>query len=279
MAVRVSNGRAPFLESLVHHYISVLLQELPSRPLDKLGLVSNVEPRFSGPSAPSATRAQIARDSVINLSASSTDAAGGTGRASLPGADGRSILKQKIRHGSSPGGSRPYRPVSEVDPDIMQNFIQTLIHPDREENPQRAEVTRAANLLQVGEFQFLQLAYKEWFSEEMPEPRCNSLFMGYMLYDKVPHWARHYARRILALYREGTLNGRDPFYHRYDSDYHSNVPQGTIKFCAAVAIVVVFIAGILWIGHMMTDGESTSILPPYFEKKELVPTRPPLSGS
>jgi hypothetical protein len=161
----------------------------------------------------------------------------------------------------------------------MQNFIQTLIRPDREENPQRAEVGRAANLLQIGEFQFLQLAYNEWFSEEMPEPLCKSLFMGYMLYNKVPNWARHYARRILALDREGALNERDPSYHRYDSDYHSNVPQGTIKFCAAVAIVVAFIGGILWIGHMMTDGESTSILPPYFEKKELVPNKTPLSGS
>ncbi len=161
----------------------------------------------------------------------------------------------------------------------MQNFIQTLIRPDREENPKRAEVARAANLLQVGEFQFLQLAYNEWFSEEMPESLCNSLFMGYMLYDKVPHWARHYARCILALDREGTLNDRDPSYHRYDSDYHSNVPQGTIKFCVSVAIIVAFIGGILWIGHMMTDGESMSILPPYFEEKELVPKRTPLRGS
>jgi len=29
----------------------MLLQELPSLPLDRLGVVSNVEPRFSGPSA------------------------------------------------------------------------------------------------------------------------------------------------------------------------------------------------------------------------------------
>ena len=161
----------------------------------------------------------------------------------------------------------------------MQSFFHTLIRPDREENSRRAEVARAANLLQVGEFQFLQLAYNKWFDEDMPEELCNNLFMGYMLYDKVPHWARHYARRILALDREGALNERDPVYHRYDSDYHSTVPQGVVKFCASVAIVVVFIGGILWIGHMMTDGGGTSILPPYFEKKEITPKKTPLSGS
>lgn len=35
------------------------------------------------------------------------------------------------------------------------NFFDVLIHPNREENPERAEVARAANLLQVGEFQLL----------------------------------------------------------------------------------------------------------------------------
>ncbi len=161
----------------------------------------------------------------------------------------------------------------------MQNFIQTMIRPDREENTQRAEVARAANLIQVGEFQFLQLAYSEWFDEEMPEQLCDNLFMAYMLHDKVPHWARHYARRILTLDRAGGLNDRDPAYHRYDSDYRSTVPQGVLKFCASVAIVTLFIGGILWVGHMMTDGGGVSVLPPYFEKKELSPKKTPLSGS
>jgi len=43
------------------------------------------------------------------------------------------------------------------------NFFETLIHPDREEleNAERVLVCRAANVLQIGEFQLLQLAYKE----------------------------------------------------------------------------------------------------------------------
>ena len=77
-------------------------------------------------------------------------------------------------------------------------FFQTLIRPDREENSQRAEVCKAANHLQVGEFQFLQLAYREWHKDEMPEELSNSIFKSYMLRDEVPHWARHYGRRIIS---------------------------------------------------------------------------------
>lgn len=176
-------------------------------------------------------------------------------------------------------GVARFRRQRNGNPKVMQGFFKTLIRPDREENPRRSEVARAANLLQIGEFQFLQLAYAEWFNEEMPEEVCNRLFMGYMLYDKVPHWARHYARRIMALDREGVLDERDPFYHRYDRDYRSSDPEGVLKFCTSVVIVVAFIGGILLLGHIVADGKGISVLPPYFEKQELAPKKTPLSGS
>ena len=97
-------------------------------------------------------------------------------------------------------------------------LLQTLIRPDREESAQRAEVARAANLLQVGEFQFLQLAYSRWHGEEMPEEVINRMFMAYMLHDQVPYWARHHAHHILALDGQGALDEADPAYHRYDRD-------------------------------------------------------------
>lgn len=43
------------------------------------------------------------------------------------------------------------------------NFWETLLHPDKEEleNPERRVIANAANILQVGEFQLLQLAYRD----------------------------------------------------------------------------------------------------------------------
>ena len=42
----------------------------------------------------------------------------------------------------------------------MQGFFKTLVKPDWDDNPKRTEIIHAANLLQVGEFQLIQLAYK-----------------------------------------------------------------------------------------------------------------------
>ena len=55
----------------------------------------------------------------------------------------------------------------------MNNLIKTLIKPDWDDNPIRSEVLDAANLLQIGEFQLIQLAYKVWYKENLPENKIN----------------------------------------------------------------------------------------------------------
>ena len=57
----------------------------------------------------------------------------------------------------------------------MINFIKTLVRPDQEEDPERTVVARAANILQVGEFQLLQLAYHDWYGQELPAALCDQL--------------------------------------------------------------------------------------------------------
>ncbi|HBK80085.1 MAG TPA: hypothetical protein DDZ83_10505 [Nitrospinae bacterium] len=150
------------------------------------------------------------------------------------------------------------------------SLLQTLFRPDFEEKSFRAEVARAANILQIGEFQLLQLAYHEWFSWEMPEETIDRIFKTYMLKDLVPPWARHYARHILALEESGTLDWRDSVYHRFDRDFHTEVPQGRSRFIAAVAVVVLFVGGLLLVGHLVSGG-GTSVLPPYFDDRDIPP--------
>ena len=107
----------------------------------------------------------------------------------------------------------------------MTGFFETLIRPDKEEldNMDRREVGRAANVLQVGEFQLLQLAYRDWHDEDLPEFMVDRLFHDYMIHNDVPPWARHYARKILRLDETGEISD-DHRYHRYDNDYG---PQAT----------------------------------------------------
>jgi len=154
----------------------------------------------------------------------------------------------------------------------MGGFFETMLHPDREDDPLRAEVVRAANLLQIGEFQLLQLAYKSWYAEEMPAPICDAIFHSYMLHSEVPAWARHYARRVIALAERDELDDNDPRYHVYDAEYYKALPLGARRLMVAVMCLAFVVVGGLAVGHFAPI-KSTSLLPPYFDSKELAPHR------
>jgi hypothetical protein len=155
------------------------------------------------------------------------------------------------------------------------NFFEVLLHPDREELEfkERALVCSAANVLQVGEFQLLQLAYREWFGKDLPEALVARLFTDYMLQGEVPHWARHYARLVLKRDERGVLDANDPAYHRYDHDYYTTVPRGVQRFCLAVGMLTACLVSSIVIANMTVRG-STSVLPPYFEDDEFAPIAP-----
>ena len=153
----------------------------------------------------------------------------------------------------------------------MLNLFKTLIRPDREEDPESGIVAMAANILQVGEFQLLQLAYRDWYGQELPAALCDQLFQAYMLHNRIPVWARHYARRIIESDDRGLIDCSDGSYHRYDREYVTHVTRGVRHFVFASMILVVLLTGGILVGHLST-GESTSLLPPYFNIEELRPT-------
>lgn len=149
------------------------------------------------------------------------------------------------------------------------NFFRVLLNPQSEEEElgERLHVSAAANILQVGEFQFLQLAYREWFGEDLPEASVSRLFSRYMVHNEVPHWARHYARLILTRDELGNLDADDPAYHRYDSEYQITLPTGLRHFLAASGLIAFLLVGALAIASQVA--KPTSILPPYFEDRDL----------
>jgi hypothetical protein len=154
----------------------------------------------------------------------------------------------------------------------MASFFQTLLRPDREDDPEQAEVAKAANLLQIGEFQLLQLAYLAWFGEEMPEAANDNVFRAYMVRGEVPVWARHYARRVIDLDTHNELDDRDPRYHRYDADYFKALPLGARRLALAVCCLVFFMVGAIAVGYV-APVEVTSLTPPFFSKQELAPNK------
>ena len=150
----------------------------------------------------------------------------------------------------------------------MNNLFKTLLRPDREEDPEKTLIARAANILQVGEFQFLQLAYADWHGQDMPSEMSDALFHAYMLRNEIPAWARHFARWVIRQDEIGQLDCQDPHFHRYDHDYVTYVPQGLRKFVTASMIVVFLFAVAILTGHM-SGVDGTSVLPPYFDRAEL----------
>jgi len=150
------------------------------------------------------------------------------------------------------------------------NLFQTLMRPDREELElgQRVLVAKAANILQVGEFQVLQLAYRAWHSKDLPEAMVSKLFSSYMLKDRVPHWARHYARQIIDMDGKGGLNENEAGFHVYDHEYRTSVPRGKTRFWTAVGLLTAFMVGSITLANLSVT-TSASQFPPYLNVEDL----------
>lgn len=54
--------------------------------------------------------------------------------------------------------------------------MQTLIQLDCDDHPDNFIVTHAANILQIDEFQLLQLAYYEWYGRDISPVDVDHIF-------------------------------------------------------------------------------------------------------
>lgn len=146
------------------------------------------------------------------------------------------------------------------------DFFDTLLRPDHEDDPQGGEIAHAANLLQVGEFQLLQLAHAEWFGREMTLEETSRYFRLFMIERTVPGWALRYARDIAELDRQGRLDDRREHYHRYDCDYSRRpMSNGMRRFIVAATLVTGVVGGGLAMATYSADCNG-GILPPCFER-------------
>ena len=161
----------------------------------------------------------------------------------------------------------------------LSGLWKTLMRPDHddEEMKDRSVLITAANQLQVGEFQFMQLAYREWFGEDLPEARISKLFTDYMLKSEVPYWARHYAREIIEGCEKGIIDENAPAFHRYDHDYGTAVPHALRRFCIAVASLIVFLGGGIIIADITIENPA-SMFPPYLDINDLPKKKLPEGG-
>ena len=131
----------------------------------------------------------------------------------------------------------------------MSDLLKTLIKPDWDDNPKRSKILYAANLLQIGEFQLIQLAYKVWYEENLPEDKINKIFEEYMIRGIIPIWVTYYAKDIVKLDNANVLNSYDEKYHVYDHEFgeyiYDSKHRKKLGIQYATIIILVFILGFL----------------------------------
>jgi len=155
----------------------------------------------------------------------------------------------------------------------MGGLLKTLIKPDWDDNPKRSEVLQAANILHIGEFQLIQLAYKVWFREDLPEEKINNIFSEYMVTGIIPIWVTNYAQDILKLNKANVLDVHNDKYHVYDHEFgefiHSEQQRKRRGIFYVIIIGLMFVAS-----HYMAINyveEPDGFYPPYIEKRVVYP--------
>ena len=155
----------------------------------------------------------------------------------------------------------------------MNGLVKTLIKPDWDDNSKRSEILNAANLLQIGEFQLIQLAYKVWYQKDLPEEKINKIFSEYMVTGIIPVWVTYYAKDIIKMEKANVLNSYDNKYHVYDHEFggyiYNERHRKNLGIFYATIIALVFIAT-----HYMAANyveEPADFYPPYIEKSVVYP--------
>ena len=157
----------------------------------------------------------------------------------------------------------------------MASLLKTLINPDIDDNPKRSEILDAANLLQIGEFQLIQLAYKIWYKEDLPEEKINLIFSEYMLTGIIPIWVTYYANDILKLDQANILNSYEEKYHVYDHEFGEYIYNETQRkkrgIFYVIFIGIVFVATHYMAINYVNIEEPAGFYPPYIEKRIVYP--------
>jgi len=157
----------------------------------------------------------------------------------------------------------------------MNGLFKTLIKPDWDDNPKRSEILHAAKLLQIGEFQLVQLAYKVWYGKDLPEDKINKIFSEYMVTGIIPIWVTYYAKDILKLDRAHVLDGYNEKYHVYDHEFGTYIYDEKQRrrrgVLYATIIAFVFIASHYMAINYVESEESAGFYPPYVEKRVVYP--------
>ncbi len=99
-------------------------------------------------------------------------------------------------------------------------------------------VLDASSVMEVTEFRFFQLAYRDWHGRKASDQQIEQYFAAYMFAERIPSWVRSFARKILQLHADGRLDPKT-------FGIWQRLPSARMRFFAKAymaALIVIFIA-------------------------------------
>jgi hypothetical protein len=100
-------------------------------------------------------------------------------------------------------------------------------------------VSATASLLQISEFRCFQIAYSQWFGDELDEQRMEIIFSSYLKELCVPHWVRHFTRKVFSLEEQGILDPEEFNIIRPENTRRNRI-RGICYTLLMLAITVIF---------------------------------------
>lgn len=83
--------------------------------------------------------------------------------------------------------------------------MQSLRPAGQRLDPAARQVIEAAAILEISEYELLDMAYREWYGRPPRAHVLSDAFGPYMFDGRTPFWAVALARQIIDLYNEGRL--------------------------------------------------------------------------
>ncbi len=107
-------------------------------------------------------------------------------------------------------------------------------------DPRTRDIIQAASLLEISEYDFLSMAYLEWYGKEADPDRLSKIFGRYMYGHNPPFWGHRLAAEVLSLDAAGELensrfNARPPL-HANMNDIITGLGQ-TLVLLAIIIIL------------------------------------------
>ena len=144
-------------------------------------------------------------------------------------------------------------------------FLKAFLCSDVAAKQDRMMVTSAANLLDIGEFQLLQIAFRQWYGREMQSDEQDKFFHDVFILGKTPAFLRHLSRRIY--FRDVECNFHEQPSRFNIPDLYSvrvDKPIDVRHFVKVISLLlgVLFVFLLLALYTVRYDGQCTTYFPP-----------------